>query len=768
MSGCSMLRKNDPLPEAPKKLERYNEIAVVYQQELHARFNSLSAQERVFIYYLWRAGLPGYRITVNQMHRCAQPLQELFELFLTHEADLLASAMLGSVDFLPNVLPGRHTGEGRYPGKLKTKVQDESLDPVLQRDDKNGVLKSQPTLVKKNDIQAFMQQVRTNLVYLWTNHGQYFLLEHEHNKRTPHRLDLDLLTKKNISTLITSLGKNANEVMTVDLEKALFDDDYQATLTFPGSINKSAVNIYGAGFGDHEYSALSDDQTKSVNAYFCVEDGKPVVHCHATNDHCSQEMSVMHHWLEKAYKHAQKYPANFDEHIIESLKWLLAFVQTGDEAYFKNYSRAWLKTQSRIDFNFGFIETYHDPKNKVGLFQAEATIKTLDMTQCNKVLFHIEQNLPLPPRYHRLTEGNGGSQTLPNASLNTKLFAIGDLGPLEITAAYCLPNYEDIRAKDGSKQIMYPAEKGLGALLHPEAQRRLFHCKQRADWLERYDQDGALEREIWDVQCLLHETIGHGSGRLAEHTFKPGDSLCIAGTTYHIGDTIPVTNENVGIFLDGYDASLEELRAEIIALYASVTYFDDIAALGYFKRWHTTITKIELLDWLIEHMAFAGLTRLINQKDGTPIVQGDHARADYVILNYLLDHGALEIVEEQCILDGQSFGVVDVRVLDLTKALDVIKTLMIKVQTIKSTGDEQEVKRLFETYGTKNRHETYAQLLKANRKKVNGDLKVKALLTPIYKPECDKHGAVVDVHGVWPKDIFDYFMQIRKLELSKL
>ncbi|MFA6527489.1 MAG: hypothetical protein WCT20_03650 [Candidatus Babeliales bacterium] len=717
MTGCGMLKKNDTVPEAPTTIERYNEIAVVYHQGLGEKFDALTPQERIFIYYLWRAGLPGYRITADQLHRCAWPLQELFELLLTHESELLDDTQLGTLF----------------------------------------------------DVSLFMHQVRTFLVYLWANHGQYFLLEHEHEKRTPHKIGLDLLTKEYISMALESLGKNVEDVITKDIAKALFNDDYHATLTVPGSIDKSAVNVYGQGFGDHEYAALEHKQKNGVNAHFYVgSDHKPAIEHYAVNGRCRDEMSVMHYWLEKAYKHAQNYPAQFDTHVVESLQWLLTFIATGDEAAFRNYSIAWLKTNSRVDFNLGFIETYHDPKNKVGLFQAEATIKTLDMAQCNKLLFSIERSLPIPAQFHRFQGGNGDGLSMPNASINTKAFAIGDLGPLGITAAYCLPNYEDIRAEHGSKQIIYPAEAGLGLLLNPDIYRKLFHRTSRADWLERNDKACAIVREMWDLQCLLHETLGHGSGKLAEHTFKEGDELCIAGKTYRPGDSIAVTPDNIGLLLGVYEASLEELRAEVIALYVSVVHFDELAALGYFKRWTQKITKTELCDWLIEHMALAGLSRLIHQKDGATIVQGDHARADYVILNYLIDHRCLSIVEEKCEIDGETFGVVDVTVRDQHAAIEAIKALMVQVQTIKSTGDGHAAASLFETYGTKIRHENYIQFLKANRKKVNGDLKVKALLTPIYKAECDESGVIHDARAVWPSDIFDYFMTMRKLELSKL
>lgn len=721
MTGCSMFHRTTKLTDAPPAITRFGEIAVLYDQRVAEYFNELHPEERVFVYYLWRAGLPGYRITADQLHRCAQPLQELFELIVDNEKILLA-----------------HKG-----------------------------------LNAQFALRDFLEQARTYLVYLWTNHSQYFLLEHEHEKRTPHKLGLELLTKENIAKVLEVLGKNADDFLSDDLVKALFDDEYHATLTVPGNINKSAVNTYGPGFCERDYAALSVKQRSGVNAYFCHqvdEHGKkkPVVQQYAIGQRCSQEMDVIQAWLTKARDHAKKYPTLFDEHVVESLTWLITFIQTGDEDFFKKYSVAWLKTKSRIDFNFGFVETYRDPKNKVGLFQAEATIKTVDMSACNQALFIIEQTLPIPATYSRFTKDEYTRPTLPNASMNAKCFAIGDLGPLEMTAAYCLPNYEDIRAQHGSKQIMYPATKGIGALLNPDVHRQLFHRKQRAEWLAKHDPDSKIVREMWDVQCLLHETVGHGSGKLGAHTFRTGDQLTVHGKKYHVGDSIPVTTDNLTDLLGGYESALEELRAEVIALYACVVDFDVLTKLGYFKRWTSVITKADLIDWLIEHMALAGLSRLIHQKNGATVVQGEHSRADYAILNYLLDRNAVEVVQETTSVGGQEVKVVDVKILDQRRAIDAIKALVCKVQTIKSTGDGQAAKELFTTYGTTIRHVQEMAILKTNKKMVNGNLKIKALLSPLYEPVCDNKGVVTDVQARWPNDIFDYFMQIRKLELCKL
>src|SRR5204862_1703319 len=131
----------------------------------------------------------------------------------------------------------------------------------------------------------------------------------------------------------------------------------------------------------------------------------------------------------------------------------------------------------------------------------------------------------------------------------------------------------------------------------------------------------------------------------------------------------------------------EELRAEIIALYTSIFNLDELDANGLYKDWVKKIGKEQLIEWLIIHMAQHGLSRLITQKEDAQEIVQAHAQANTAILNYLLDHGGLKLVEEEYLVDGKHHTVIDVEVTNLDQASQTIKDLAIKVQTIKSTAD---------------------------------------------------------------------------------
>ncbi len=709
-----------PLLPAPAHIETFKEIAVLYNQDLPALYNALTPQERIFIYYIFRASLPGNTIAADQIHRDALAIKEIFEAI---------------VDQAP---------------ALK-KLHDEGN-----------------TLVKPIKLGRFLQEARTYLVYLWSNHSHYFARESANEKRTPARLGLSTLTKENLINICTALEKPELVKKIEAVEKSLFDHTFEPTVTIPNSIEQSALNAYSPDFTEQDYLMLSPDERDMINAYFYVEyDGDkriPKVMPYSKNGKYSSELTIATHWLQKAHEHTQKFPKQFDAHLIKSLEYLIQFLETGDEEFFKQHSIEWLKSSSRIDYNFGFIETYQDPKAKRGAFQAEATIKSFDLVKLNRVLPKIEQMLPFPAGLKRQITTNSPT-AMPNASMNTKIFGTGALGPMLITAAYCLPNYEEIRSTHGSKQIIYPGVKGLDALINPSLSHKLFYLPTDADQLEEIDPEYNFFNDLWDLHCILHETLGHGSGQLANHTFKQGDPLSICGKQYAVGDTIAVTHENLPELLLGHDATIEELRAEIIALYVSIKHLDDIIKAGFLTHWSQRIGKAELARWLLLHMANTGLLRIIQQNDDATEMAGDHARANCTIMNYLIAKNGLSLRQEQIEIDGTQQTILALEMLDMETSLDAVTKLMQDVQRIKSTGDGRAAQKLIDTYG-KPLNREHLKLLKHNEKLITGDLKARVYIYPLFTPVTDENGTIIDINAEWPKNIFDQHKKYAALEVS--
>ncbi|MCK4517345.1 hypothetical protein KAT92_01085 [Candidatus Babeliales bacterium] len=672
------------LPES----KTFNEIVTSpVDESVISLFNSLKPEEKIFAYYLFRASLSGNLIAMDQSHRYTVQVLEIFETIIKNKEKLL-------------------------------KKKDELA-------------------VSGINIDLFLDDATNYLVNLWTNHGPYFKKEFKNEKRTPGRLGLSSLTKKSLIAVLESLEISDVREKIEKLKAFIFDENYEPTSTVPGSIDKSAANFYSEGFTDEDYVSLSPEERSGLNKYFSVvvdKDGqrKLNIELYKIGGKYGKELGVACYWLQKAHEHVKKFPETFDKHLVKSFGFLIEYLETGDEEFFRKHSIEWVKSNSRIDFTFGFIEQYDDPKGERGNFESDVTVKSFDITKLTEALPSFEKTLPVSEEFKR------DKVAVPNASINDKLFGLGLLGPLRGVAAYCLPNYNDIRSEYGSKQIIYKQEKGLAISINPELYKKLFY-------LEDSVPDESMERDLWTLQVILHETIGHGSGKLADS----------------------VTDETLKTALTGYGQTIEELRAEIIALYVGVFRLSDLNRLDFLSVWIEKFGEEKMQEWLIWKMANSGLTRLVSQDEKTGEISGDHARADCTILNYLVEAGGVEIVEETKIIDGKTFTVLGSRVIDFEKAKEAIKELLILVQTIKSTADGVAAKNLIEKYGKKESASGYIKIIKDNQKSVVGDIKASAAIVPDFIPVLDDAGEVVEVTAQWPLSFVEQQLAHSELSLSK-
>jgi len=618
----------------------------------------------------------------------------------------------------------------------------------------------------KNEIDndLLVHDIETYLVYLWTNHGFYFCKENSNSKRTPQRIGLNLLTEVNMRQLLNKfrcLDKYAY------LLPFIFDAGVDPEM-IEDTIEKSGNNFYGEGFTEEYYKQLQPDEQNRLNAYPTIVDNKIKVRYHSVYDHYAEELTVAVFWLQKAYDYIQKhheYHKYFDQYMVKSMELLILYYQTGDEKYYKKHTIEWIKTNSKLDYVQGFIENYHDPKLIRGNAGSEVTMKTMDMTKFNAILLDLEKMLPLPNEYKR-TDMTG---IVMNVSVNKIIFGGGDYGPAVSTAAYCLPNYDDVRSQYGSKQVIYKLPKSLEEQINPTLAKQ-FKTKARLDFIQQYDQDNQLYEDLWDVQVLLHETLGHASGRFHQHTFKKGENLVIKGTKYNVGDVIDVTDDNYSEFITSDTTSLEELRAEISALYMSIAQMDVLAENGLFKGWYKKIGKDELAKQCIIEMVQHIFRRYYSQGENFTEIKEAHAKANVVIANYLLEAGSIRINEEVKNVDGNEYHLYEVVVVDFDLAVRRIIELLNLVQKIKSTGDGNGCKQLFERYTvfpiTMEQANVYRKHLHEIRQRLIGPVKMMALIFPEFIPKVENN-VVVDVEIINGGTIVEQHLKYSNMMLSK-
>jgi len=704
------------LPSAPKKTAQFKEIFISYNQDIAEHFNKLSQPEKVFIALMYQASIPGNRILFDQVHRHGCEILDLFKLLCDKQARLVELNKTGSL------------------------------------------------VLEQCSIQEFIDQAKAYLVYLFANNGQYFKKESENEKRTPGKIGLTGLSLKNVRSALNALGFPIQAARVEDLERTIFDHTYEPTLTVAGSIEKSAVNIYAKSdesnspetFTSDDYDVLSEQDFNGGACYYAVDtNGKrmPRVLEYAVTGKYGKELTEVVKWLKLAHVHAAEFPEYFDQHLVASLVHLIKSLEIGSETEFSLHSIEWLKDKSRVSYTLGFIESYIDPMGDVASFQADVTIQDpdFDLTHLSRELPVIEAALPLPQEFKRNVLGSDAA--LPNATMRIVASATGDLGPLYLTAAYCLPNDAVIRSEHGTKQIIYRADKGLAATINPTLTRKLMYLKKRADWFAAHDQDFSIMTDLWNIHVVLHETLGHGSGRYAEHIFQDGEELKVNGVKHKIGDVVSVSNANFSKFMMGTDSAIEELRAEIIALYISLNHLDVMKAHGLLKKWPQKLSDDQLREWLLFDMVNTALRRIVSQNEDATEITGAHAQANCIITNFLVEKGGVQFQQEIADVEGQSFDVLGIEVVDLKKAMDAVLELMVLTQTIKSTADGIKAQWLINKYG-KPLNRDYFKILKNNEKKIVDDLKERVVINPHFVPELQEDGSW-SVQVSWPADIFD-------------
>jgi hypothetical protein len=680
----------DPL-ETSHKI--YNEILVKQNKDCVTLYESLTPAERIFTYYMYRASLPGNLIYRDQCHRHTNDLIKVFKLIWQNQVTVR------------NLLP-----EAMATG--------------------------------------FIKDCETYLVYLIANHGFYFCRESHHEKRLPKQIGLKYLTSDSLQKVLDLMTEIINPLQLSfpinSLVDSVFNETYQLSCCVPKSITDSGCNIYQEGFTDKDFERLPTHEKTQINAYFYKDGDQPRSQPYCIGGHYSQELRVCRDWLQLASNHSKQYPEYFDINLIESLDHMIRFLETGSEDDFILHSRAWLKSNSRIDFSFGFIESYQDPQSYRGFFQADCCIKSIDVSQINALIPHMEAQMPLKPEYKR---DPNNTQGLMNVSMDQKIFGTGSLGPADVTAAYCLPNYDYIREQDGSKQIIYSVGQSIGQLIDPQKSMKLMNLREQYEWKQANDPNDNLSADIWNLQCILHESIGHGSGKYSDHIVTK--KMIFKGQEYQVGDKIKVTQDLYNQMMLGYDHAIEEMRAEINALYISVANLPELMEIGLLSRWEH-LDQAFLIDQLILGMASTGLRRYIEQPDAAIEITSDNALANSTITFYLVMNGGLEVVEETVEVESDIYTVVGLKIKDRILTLQLIEELMIKVQTIKSTADGDLAQQLIKQYGKPIHNMNHLRNLKRNVKACVGNVKVTVELFPELIPCINNDGQIIDIEMKWP------------------
>jgi len=232
----------------------------------------------------------------------------------------------------------------------------------------------------------------------------------------------------------------------------------------------------------------------------------------------------------------------------------------------------------------------------------------------------------------------------------------GDSGPVT-PVGINLPNDQTIREHHGSKSVsLSNANQAYEKSTLPEFRREFAWSAEEAERAQKW---GSVASEL---TTDMHEVIGHGSGRIAEH----------------------LQGNPQGVLKEQYSA-LEESRADLVALY----FIPDrkLVELGLVDDAdHDEIVRAEY-----EGYARNALVQLRRVREGSQIEE-DHMRNRQMVVHWLIANTTAIDVRMR---EGKTFHVMK----NAAAFREGVGRLLAEVQRIKATGDYDAAKALFDTYG---------------------------------------------------------------------
>ena len=377
---------------------------------------------------------------------------------------------------------------------------------------------------------------------------------------------------------------------------------------------------------------------------------------------------------------------------------LVEFYRTGDLRTFDDYSIQWLKdTESLVDFNNGFTESYGDPLGMKASWEAIVNFKNLAATARTEKLSAnaqwFEDHSPVDDRFKKEQVKGVSAKVITAAILG------GDLYP-STAIGINLPNSDWVRREHGSKSVTIgnltdaysKAAHGNGMdaeFVIDEATRKIINTYGDA---------------CDDLHTDLHECLGHGSGKL-----------------------LPGTDPDT---LKAYGSTIEEARADLFGLY----YVADAKLVELGLTPNLEAYKSQYYTYMLNGL----MTQLVRINLGNNIEEA-HMRNRALIARWAYEHGRAEKVVELVKKKGKTY----VKINDYEKLRHLFGQLLAEIQRIKSEGDYEAARRLVEDYGVKIDPALHKEVLTRYEKLHLSPYK--GFINPVYKAVRDAQGHITDV-----------------------
>lgn len=399
----------------------------------------------------------------------------------------------------------------------------------------------------------------------------------------------------------------------------------------------------------------------------------------------------------------------------EALALLIKYYQTGDLAIWDDYNISWVSnTDGDVDYINGFVEVYNDPMGYRGSYETIVQIKDFDASKRMAVVADnvqwFEDNSPIDEN-HKKESVVGVSYKIVEAAGEA-----GDSSP-STPIGVNLPNANWIRVEHGSKSVSlgniedaYHNSSGKG--MSEEFSFSKIH-KERS---EKYGELGSK------MHTALHEVVGHASGKINPGIGTPKETL------------------------KNYSSTLEEARADLVALYFILD--DKMQQIGLMDKKEAGYAEY---DSYINNGMMLQLRRILPGDD----IEEDHMRNRQLVASWAFEKGVEENVVERKFINGKTYFIIN----DYDRLRGYFGELLIEIQRIKSEGDFEAGRSLVENYGVKVDQEIHEEVLRRskplNLAAYSGFVNPK--MTPIINND-----SIVDIKIAYQKDFIGQMLDYGK------
>jgi dipeptidyl-peptidase-3 len=442
-----------------------------------------------------------------------------------------------------------------------------------------------------------------------------------------------------------------------ELARVMLDPSVDAKLVSKSAdrdvLMSSAVNFY-SGLTQPEveafYASAVGRVSRGLNSRLVKIDGTVVEQVQKVGGRYTQAIERIVAWLDKAAGCAE------NEAQRAALEKLIRFYRTGSLEDWDDYNIAWLRdTESHVDVVNGFIEVYNDPLGMRGTFESVVSFRDPEATRRIGTIAGaaqwFEDHMPFFGRHKKR------SVTGISGKVITVVIESGDAAPTT-PIGINLPNSDWIRREHGSKSVTLANIVAAHNAVRGGVDREFSYGSAEIDRTERYGELAAT------LHVDLHEVIGHGSGQ--------------------IEDGVGPLHET----LKNYGSTLEEARADLVALYFAVD--PKLVELGL-------MPSVEVGHAAYDQFIRNALLQQLNRVEHGRDLEEDHMRNRQLIAAWAHEHGSKDNVIERRVRDGKTFFVIN----DYVKLRGLFGRLLRELQRIKSTGDYAAIRELVERYAVK-------------------------------------------------------------------